>query len=96
MTKISSAMSILRRCMSSSISFTPGFHTSSSPAWPNMPTLMTIHPSNVNCFWTSMNCSLKRVLPQSVTTLYWERGRLARKKFVIFSRNFTTGMSLGR
>ena len=57
------------RCISSSISFVSGTHTSSSPECPNKPTLMTIQPSKVSRFWTFRNCSLKRVLPHRVTIL---------------------------
>ena len=70
MTKISSAMSILRLCISSSIAFVPSVHTSSSPLWPNKPTEITILPSRVSLFWTSRYCSLNFVLPQRVITLY--------------------------
>src|SRR5574344_698400 len=70
MTKLSSAISILRLCISSSISFLPSVQTSSSQECPNNPTVMTILPSRVRRFCASKNCSLKRVLPHRVMTLY--------------------------
>ena len=43
-------MSILAKCIWSSISFTPSFHTSLSPLWPKSPTEMTMFPSSVRRF----------------------------------------------
>ena len=76
-TNISSAISIFRLCISSSISLVlvsvssdiPS-QTSLSPEWPKSPTLITIFPSSVSRFCSAKKASLNRVLPHSVMTLY--------------------------